>query len=181
MIRKKDILNILAKLADKSRYLDKNTFLSAVIGLKEVEGNTFIIKKADNIRGNIIKYQRRVSIETEKGYLTEYIERIYKLTGKHKISICIDSQTVTDKDIVIHAKDLIEILGITKPTLKRLENLKVIKRFEYPLSNITIDGQDVKYKSRGGWFRFYDLGDIRKELNTYIKKKQANNTTASKA
>ncbi len=169
MIKKKDVLNILAELVDKSGHLEKNAFISAIIDLKEVEGNTYIIKKADNIRGNIIKYQRRVSINTEKGYLTEYIERMYKLTGKHKISIRIDGETVTDKDIIIYAKDLIEILGITKPTFKRLNELGIILQYEFPVRNISIDGQAVKYKNRSGWLSYYNLNDIRMKLNTYIK------------
>ena len=68
-----------------------------------------------------------------------------------------------------NSKKLIEILGITKPTFKRLNELGIILQYEFPVRNISIDGQAVKYKNRSGWLSYYNLNDIRMKLNTYIK------------
>lgn len=167
MIKKRDILTLLDRLSNKSGYLDKNTFLSAVIDLKDVE-DAFIIKNADELRDNIIKYQRRVAIKNEKGYFTKYIEGIYKLSGEYKISVCIGG-ILTDKNIVVLAKDLIQILGISKPTLTRLEERGIIRHCEKKVAYVTIDGQDIEYKNKYQWMCYYDLDDIREKLNTYIK------------
>ncbi|WP_455640024.1 hypothetical protein [Parabacteroides sp.] len=169
MIRKRDILRLLDRLGDKAGYLDKNTFLSAVINLKEVEVNPFVIKEASELRSNIIKYQRRVSIKKEKGYFTEYIERIYKLKGTHEVSVIIGEQIATDKDIVVLAKDLIQILGISKPTLSRYKKLDIINLHQCKLKYVTIDGQDFEYNNKYQWIYYYDLDEIRRRLNAYIK------------
>lgn len=170
MIRKKDILTTLDVL-DEGGYVNKNAFLNAVIALKEEEVNTFVIKKADILRGNIIKYQRRVAMKTEKGYLTAYIENLYKLAGKHTIEVYIADQKIEDKDIVIFAKDLVGILGISKPTFARLKKIGIITRYDSTGVRICIDGEDIRYRHKNGWLDYYNLNDIRENLNTYLRER----------
>lgn len=169
MIRKKDILVILNRLTDKAGHVDKNAFLSAVIAMQDTKDSTFVIKEAATLRGNIIKYQRCVSMKANKGFLTEYIERLYKLSGKHDITICIGDKELKDKDITILAKDLLVILDVSKPTLVRLKNLGIIIRYD-SRARIRIDEQNIEYKHKYGWLDYYDLNDIREKLNAYLGK-----------
>lgn len=172
-ISKEEILKLLESSECINGMINKREFQQAILNIKEhkkpKKEKKIRVNNAEYIIDNIKKYQKSITENKKISYL--YLlkkNRFWQENDIDQINIfsCTDNRLLLKENRCVGTlESLLNILQITKPTLKRWLQLKIItQKEEYIEFESSVDNHIYGYTV----IEFYDLEEIKTILKRYI-------------